>query len=196
MHADTCRWGKLKPVISNLLLLSAFICVHPRLSAAAEAPRPNFLVILCDDLGYGDLSCYGHPHIKSPNLDRLAQQGIRFTDCYSSAPVCSSSRAGLLTGRCPTRSGIYDWISEDNAVNLRTSEVTIPELLKLSGYKTCLAGPAATGRSRLRPLVQHAEQRRAKPREPRELCPRRLAGRPARRLLVSVGRRRGDALAR
>src|ERR1700722_9927086 len=88
---------------------------------AADAPRPNFLVILCDDLGYGDLACFGHPAIKTPNLDRLASQGIRFTDCYSAAPVCSSSRAGLLTGRSPQRSGIYDWIPEGSPIHLRQS---------------------------------------------------------------------------
>ncbi|HEX3870482.1 MAG TPA: sulfatase-like hydrolase/transferase [Pirellulales bacterium] len=97
-------------------------------------------MILCDDLGYGDIGCFGHPTIKTPNLDRLASQGARFTDCYSSAPVCSSSRAGLMTGRCPTRSGVYDWISEGNVVCLKQSELTIPTLLKQAGYATCHSG--------------------------------------------------------
>ena len=67
--------------------------------------RPNFVVILCDDLGYGDISCYGNKIIKTPNIDRLASQGIRFTDYYSPSPVCSPSRVGLLTGRTPNRQG-------------------------------------------------------------------------------------------
>jgi arylsulfatase A len=104
------------------------------------AERPNFLVILCDDLGYGDLACYGHPTIKTPRLDKLAAEGIRFTDCYSAAPVCSPSRAGLLTGRCPSRAGIYDWISADNPVHLRSEEITIAKLLKQAGYATCHVG--------------------------------------------------------
>ena len=74
------------------------------------AARPNIVVILCDDLGYGDLQCYGHPHIETPHLNQLADEGIRFTDFYSAAPVCSPSRVGLLTGRSPNRAGVYDWI--------------------------------------------------------------------------------------
>ncbi|HQA00838.1 MAG TPA: sulfatase-like hydrolase/transferase, partial [Phycisphaerae bacterium] len=73
---------------------------------AAHWARPNILVILCDDLGYGDLACYGHPVIRTPHLDRLAAQGMRLTSCYSAAPVCSPSRAGLLTGRNPNRFGV------------------------------------------------------------------------------------------
>ena len=73
------------------------------LGAAAERP-PNIVVVLCDDLGYGDVSLHGHPVIRTPNFDRFAAEGIRFTDCYAASPVCSPSRAGLLTGRVPDRS--------------------------------------------------------------------------------------------
>ena len=90
------------------------------------------VVILCDDLGYGDLACYGHPKIKTPYLDRMAKDGIRFTDFYSTAPVCSPSRVGLLTGRSPNRAGVYDWIPSGRDVHMRESEVTIPQLLKKS----------------------------------------------------------------
>lgn len=107
---------------------------------SSGAGRPNILVILCDDLGYGDLACYGHPHIRSPHLDRLARQGLRLTDCYASAPVCSSSRAGLLTGRTPNRSGIYDWIPEDHEMHLKPSETTVATLLRQAGYDTAHAG--------------------------------------------------------
>lgn len=107
-------------------------------SVAAE--RPNFLIILCDDLGYGDLGCFGHKSIKTPHLDKLATQGIRFTDCYASAPVCSASRAGLMTGRTPSRVGVYDWIPPGHVMHLRKEEVTIATLLKEAGYATCHVG--------------------------------------------------------
>ena len=114
----------------------------------SQENRPNIVVILCDDLGYGDLSCYGHPHIKTPNLDNMATQGIRFTDFYSSAPVCSPSRVGLLTGRSPNRAGVFDWIPHARdpkpdareQVHMQSREITIPILLKEAGYATAMAG--------------------------------------------------------
>jgi arylsulfatase A len=111
-----------------------------RLLAADPSARPNFLIILCDDLGYGDLGCYGHPTIRTPHLDTLAGEGVRFTDCYASAPVCSPSRTGLLTGRTPYRAGIYDWISAGSPVHLRRDEITIAGLLQAAGYATCQVG--------------------------------------------------------
>lgn len=102
--------------------------------------RPNFVVILCDDLGYGDISCYGNKIIKTPNIDRLASQGIRFTDYYSPSPVCSPSRVGLLTGRTPNRAGIYDWIPSGTRFHLEEKEFTIPKMLKRAGYATCMSG--------------------------------------------------------
>ncbi len=124
--------------VSILAVAIAAIFAWQWPTVAAE--RPNFLVILCDDLGYGDLACYGHPSIKTPHLDKLAGEGIRFTDCYSAAPVCSSSRAGLLTGRTPSRMGIYDWISAGHPMHLKQEELTIATLLKQSGYATCHVG--------------------------------------------------------
>ncbi len=117
-------------------------------SLFAKADRPNIIVVLCDDLGYGDLACYGHPKIQTPNLDQMAEEGIRFTDFYSTAPVCSPSRVGLLTGRSPNRAGVYDWIPPGNReskyrrneVHMRGSEITIPQLLKQAGYATAMAG--------------------------------------------------------
>ena len=117
-----------------LLLLLAACQRQPGAPVAEQADeRPNFLVILCDDLGYGDLACYGHPTIKTPNLDKLAKEGWRFTDCYSAAPVCSSSRAGLLTGRTPSRVGVYNWIPGGNIMHMPASEITIAHLLKKGG---------------------------------------------------------------
>lgn len=114
----------------------------------AAPQRPNMIVILCDDLGYGDLGIHGHPHIQTPNLDALASSGIRFSNFYSTAPVCSPSRVGLMTGRSPNRAGVYDWIppggrSRPDArdqVHMRSDEITMPQLLKTAGYATCMAG--------------------------------------------------------
>ena len=107
---------------------------------AADTPRPNVLVILCDDLGYGDLGCFGHPATRTPHLDRLAAEGLRLDACYSAAPVCSPSRAGLMTGRTPYRSGIYDWIPERHPMHLMRDERTIASLLAGAGYATCHVG--------------------------------------------------------
>ena len=109
--------------------------------------QPNIIIFLCDDLGYGDLSSYGHPFIKTPNIDKLAETGIKMTNFYSAAPVCSPSRVGLLTGRSPNRAGVYDFIpspkkSEDlrNQVHLQKGEETLPAMLKTVGYETALVG--------------------------------------------------------
>ena len=102
--------------------------------------RPNIVIVLCDDLGYGDLSCFGHPQIRTPNLDRLAAEGMKLTDCYAAAPVCSPSRAGILTGRTPYRCGIYDWIPAGSPMHLTSKELTVATLLKNSGYATCHSG--------------------------------------------------------
>lgn len=123
-----------------LLSLLALFSLGALRSDAANAKQPNLIVILCDDLGYGDLGCFGHPRIKTPNLDRLAGEGLRLTDCYAGAPVCSPSRAGLLTGRIPNRLGIYDWIPSNSPMHLRSSEVTVATLLKTAGYATCHVG--------------------------------------------------------
>lgn len=110
------------------------------LAATSFAASPNIILFLADDLGYGDLGCFGHPIIKSPNLDAFAKQGVRLTQCYSGSAVCSPSRSALLTGRTPHRNGVYTWIAEGAEVHLRTSEITLPKLLKGAGYSTCHSG--------------------------------------------------------
>ncbi len=102
--------------------------------------KPNIVIVLCDDLGYGDLGCYGHPHIKTPELDKLTAEGMKLTDCYAAAPVCSPSRAGMLTGRTPHRCGIYDWIPANSPMHLKKTEQTIATLLRDNGYATCHSG--------------------------------------------------------
>src|SRR5205814_2896282 len=89
------------------LLIAALLGLAFVSAPAAEPPsKPNIVIILADDLGYGDLGCYGSPAIRTPNLDRMAAEGMRFTDFYVAACVCTPSRAALLTGRLPIRTGM------------------------------------------------------------------------------------------
>ena len=108
------------------------------------AGKPNFVIIFADDLGYGDLACYGHPTIRTPNLDRMAAEGQRWTDFYVGASVCTPSRAALLTGRLPIRSGMCSDVRRvlfpDSAAGLPASEVTLAEALKPQGYTTACVG--------------------------------------------------------
>lgn len=106
---------------------------------APEEP-PNFLIILVDDLGYADLGSFGHPIIETPNIDRLSTQGLTLTSFYASAPMCSPSRAGLLTGRSPYRMGVYDWIAPDASMHMPLDEKTIATALRDAGYATALVG--------------------------------------------------------
>lgn len=113
------------------------------------ATRPNILFILADDLGWGDLSCYGRPDYRTPNLDRLANQGMRFTNAYSAAPVCTPTRVGFLTGRYPARLpvGLMEPITERKelgelvkTIGLSPDHPTVSSLIKGAGYDTALIG--------------------------------------------------------
>ena len=114
-------------------------------SAAGKAERPpNIVVIFADDLGYGDLGCFGHPTIRTPNLDRMAGEGAKLTQFYSAACVCTPSRAALLTGRLPIRSGMCSdrrrVLFPNSGGGLPAGEITIAEALKAKGYATCCIG--------------------------------------------------------
>lgn len=112
----------------------------PGPSVAAPPKRPNIILVLADDLGWGDLGSYGNRLIRTPNLDRLAKQGLRMTDFYASANICTPSRAGLLTGRYPIRMGLaHEVIQAADTNGLPEAEVTLPEVLK-PDYATALVG--------------------------------------------------------
>jgi len=102
--------------------------------------KPNFIVIMTDDQGYQDVGCFGSPNIKTPHLDQMAVDGMKFTDFYSMAPICSASRAGLLTGCYPPRVGIVGAYFPHDTTGLHPDEITIAEILKTRGYVTACIG--------------------------------------------------------
>jgi len=126
------------------LLLSLITVLSFSSKIKAQNQKPNIIIILADDLGYGDLSCYGHPTIRTPYLDQMAKEGMRFTQFYVAANVCSSSRAALLTGRLPLRNGMAGEqkvvLFPNSSGGLPASEITIAEALKSAGYSTGIIG--------------------------------------------------------
>jgi arylsulfatase A-like enzyme len=110
------------------------------LLAGGARAAPNILLVYVDDLGYGDLGSYGHPVLATPVIDRLAAEGVRFTQFYAPSALCSPSRAGLLTGRTPYRTGIRDWIPDGSPIALGASETTLADLAKAQGYRTAVIG--------------------------------------------------------
>jgi arylsulfatase A-like enzyme len=122
---------------SLITLLSSMLFASP----AAAADKPNIIFILADDLGYGDLGCYGQKRIETPCIDRLAAEGIRFTQCYAGSTVCAPSRCCLMTG---LNTG-HAWIRGNARVPLRPQDVTVAEVLKHAGYTTALVGKWGLG---------------------------------------------------
>src|SRR5512140_2532987 len=106
------------------------------LSAAPATKKPNIVFVLADDLGYGDLGCYGQKEIATPNIDRLAAEGVRFTQAYSGSTVCAPSRCALMTGLTTGHARIRG----NDRVGLRTEDTTVTELLKQAGYRTAIFG--------------------------------------------------------
>ncbi|MCC9599578.1 sulfatase [Stieleria sp. JC731] len=127
----------MRALLTCLAVLSLLCC------SVNAADRPNYVVIFCDDLGWGDLSCYGHPTIATPNLDQMSAEGTRMTQFYVAANVCTPSRAGLLTGRYPVRNGMYGnrrVLFPNSVGGIQDSELTIAEALKDTGYRTGMVG--------------------------------------------------------
>ncbi len=110
----------------------------------SKTDKPNFIVIFTDDMGYGDIGVFGHPTIKTPNLDRMAYEGQKWTQFYVAASVCTPSRAGLLTGRLPIRSGMASdrrrVLFPDSNGGLPPGEITIARILRENGYRTAMSG--------------------------------------------------------
>jgi len=124
----------LRRWLAALLALPAFLGAH------AEGP-PNFVFILVDDQGYYDLGCYGATEFETPRIDALAAGGLRFTDYYAAAPICSPSRAGLLTGCYPRRVGLETWVLRaDSPKGIHPDELTLGELFQANGYATACIG--------------------------------------------------------
>ncbi|TKG94003.1 arylsulfatase [Puteibacter caeruleilacunae] len=138
-------------------LLSAFAVGLMGFGASAQ---PNVVIIFADDLGYGDLSCYGNPTIATPHLDKMAQEGAKLTQFYVGAPVCSPSRAALLTGCYPKRVGLHVGVLSPNSkTGLNPKEETIAELLKEEGYATACFGKWHLGHhDKFMPLNQGFDQ--------------------------------------
>lgn len=129
------RKGKL---VQGLLLMIIFVGCGPR-----EFDRPNIILIMADDLGYGDITCYGNENIKTPSLDKLAAGGMKFTDYHSNGAVCSPTRAALMTGRYQQRSGLEGVIyakGETRQTGLAIEEETMADFLKRAGYATGMVG--------------------------------------------------------
>ena len=139
--------------------LVAFFCFILNFGILASAQtKPNVVILLADDLGYEDVGCYGGP-VKTPAIDQLAKDGVRFTDFYSGCAVCSPSRATLLTGRHHIRTGVYSWIHDEGQnSHLLLRERTIAEILKDRGYSTAHIGKWHLGlptKNRSKPTPSH-----------------------------------------
>ena len=132
--------------MKNVFAISSIVLVFllPSCNTDTGDKLPNFVVIFCDDLGYGDIGAFGHPTIKTPNIDRLASEGQRWTSFYVAASVCTPSRAGLITGRLPIRSGMCDdrhrVLFPNSFGGLPQSEITIARALRPAGYTTACIG--------------------------------------------------------
>lgn len=130
--------------MKNLFTLLLTMICYQTLQSQEKQNLPNFVIIFADDLGYGDLGTYGHPTIKTPHLDRMAEEGQKWTNFYVGASVCTPSRAALLTGRLPVRSGMASSkqrvLFPDSKNGLPASEITLAEQLKKAGYTTAAIG--------------------------------------------------------
>ncbi len=130
----------------RLVLVLFALAAMPAAGASATADRPNVVLILADDLGYGDLGCYGHPKFQTPNIDRLAATGARLTQFDCPAPFCAPTRASLMTGRYPFRCGLTEnpapdgQRSDENLLHLPESEITLAQLFQRAGYATGMIG--------------------------------------------------------
>jgi len=137
-------YGTSRHVVCQLFAAAALLTASAA-PAAESSGRPNVIIILADDLGYGDLACFGHPKFKTPNLDQMAAEGARLTNFNTPAPFCAPTRASLLTGRYPLRCGMSqnpapDFGGQFTNLALPASEVTLADLFRQAGYATGMIG--------------------------------------------------------
>ncbi|MEO1993397.1 MAG: sulfatase-like hydrolase/transferase [Pirellulales bacterium] len=126
---------------SILVLLACMYSVAPIITAASPSESPNVIILFVDDQGYYDLGCYGATEVETPHIDAMAQEGMLFTDYYAAAPICSPSRAGLLTGCYPRRVGNHIWVHRaDSTTGIHPNELTLAELFQENGYATACIG--------------------------------------------------------
>jgi len=143
MKKKLLSWFRYDQLVLVGCMAGAALICRPGVALAGPpgTGRPNFLIFYTDDQGYGDMGCYGAADLRTPNMDSLAASGIRFTNWYSNAPVCSASRASLLTGRYPQRAGVPGIFgSGRSAPGMPPEEVTLAEALREAGYRTGLVG--------------------------------------------------------
>lgn len=126
--------------ISTVLICSSSCQNEAVKKQSTEQELPNFVIIYCDDLGYGDLSCFGAEDIQTPNIDAISEQGIKFTEFYSASPICTPSRTGLLTGRMPQRMGVHGVFFPESYFGLPENEITLADMLKTAGYTNGIIG--------------------------------------------------------
>ncbi len=149
---------KILPMNKGLIVGALTLGILPLMNGCTsqEKRSPDIVIFLVDDLGITDLGCYGNHFHQTPNIDKLADEGIRYTDAYASCPVCSPSRASLMTGKYPVRVDITDWIpgrqfnegleadkklqTPEFSHELSLDETSLAELVKKNGYATCFAG--------------------------------------------------------
>ncbi len=131
-------YWKMNKIAIGLIFLAVFST--QRVDAEVAKNQPNVILVLADDLGWSELGCYGNGFNETPHLDALAEQGMRFTQAYAAAPVCSPYRAALLTGQHPARVGILDYLRPNSANALSTQHLTLAEMFQQSGYTTGMIG--------------------------------------------------------
>ncbi|MBL7825121.1 MAG: sulfatase [Saprospiraceae bacterium] len=150
---QTANFIPAKVFLLVLVLTSA--CETKRLSRASTHRPPNIVLIFTDDQGYADVGCFGATHYSTPNLDRMAAEGVRFTQFYTAQPVCSAARAALLTGCYPNRIGIHQALMPESKIGLNPEETTLADMLKSAGYRTAIFGKWHLGDDpRFMPLQQ------------------------------------------
>lgn len=140
MMLKSTFFASILTVVLLALLPPSNLAVAQDIEEMEAPPPPNIVFIFADDLGYGDIGTFGATDVATPNIDRIAERGVKFTDFYSASPVCSPSRAALLTGRLPIRMGIHHVFTETSYRGMPESEMTIAELLSEHGYATAAIG--------------------------------------------------------